>query len=171
MMSEISSQKNSKIHIDIGWKTSEIGISSRQLWWGQQIPAYYYGDGENDFVVAENIEDALKLRSRKTSDFGLLNFGLESRRGRSRHWFSSWLWSMSVFDGGLNPENEDIKYYYPTSDLVTGSGDIIFFRGKNDYGWIRISMKFLSKCLFYRNCKVINKDEKCLNHSEILQIQ
>ena len=99
---------------------------SRQLWWGQQIPAYYYGDGENDFVVAENIEDALKLAQEKTSDFGLQTSDLKQDEDALDTWFSSWLWPMSVFDGGLNPENEDIKYYYPTSDLVTGP-DIIFF--------------------------------------------
>lgn len=99
---------------------------SRQLWWGQQIPAYYYGDGENDFVVAENIEDALKLAQEKTSDFGLQTSDLKQDEDALDTWFSSWLWPMSVFDGGLDPENEDIKYYYPTSDLVTGP-DIIFF--------------------------------------------
>lgn len=99
---------------------------SRQLWWGQQIPAYYYGDGENDFVVAENIEDALKLAQEKTSDFGLQTSDLKQDEDALDTWFSSWLWPMSVFDGGLNPENEDINYYYPTSDLVTGP-DIIFF--------------------------------------------
>ena len=99
---------------------------SRQLWWGQQIPAYYYGDGENDFVVAENIEEALKLAQEKTSDFGLQTSDLKQDEDALDTWFSSWLWPMSVFDGGLNPENEDIKYYYPTSDLVTGP-DIIFF--------------------------------------------
>lgn len=99
---------------------------SRQLWWGQQIPAYYYGDGENDFVVAENIEDALKLAQEKTSDFGLQTSDLKQDEDALDTWFSSWLWPMSVFDGMLDENNEDIKYYYPTSDLVTGP-DIIFF--------------------------------------------
>ncbi len=99
---------------------------SRQLWWGQQIPAYYYGDGENEFVVAENVEEALKLAREKTSNFGLQTSDLKQDEDALDTWFSSWLWPMSVFDGGLDPENEDINYYYPTSDLVTGP-DIIFF--------------------------------------------
>ncbi|GGP04512.1 valine--tRNA ligase [Cloacibacterium rupense] len=99
---------------------------SRQLWWGQQIPAYYYGDGENDFVVAENIEDALVLAKEKSQISNLQISNLRQDEDALDTWFSSWLWPMSVFDGGLDPENEDIKYYYPTSDLVTGP-DIIFF--------------------------------------------
>ncbi len=99
---------------------------SRQLWWGQQIPAYYYGEGENDFVVAETIEEALELAKQKTSDFGLQTSDLKQDEDALDTWFSSWLWPISVFDGMLDPENEDIKYYYPTSDLVTGP-DIIFF--------------------------------------------
>lgn len=99
---------------------------SRQLWWGQQIPAYYYGDGENDFVVAENIEDALALAKEKTGNSNLEISNLKQDQDALDTWFSSWLWPMSVFDGLLDPENKDINYYYPTSDLVTGP-DIIFF--------------------------------------------
>ncbi|UBB89386.1 valine--tRNA ligase [Candidatus Kaistella beijingensis] len=99
---------------------------SRQLWWGQQIPAYYYGDGENDFVVAETIEEALELAKQKTSDFGLQTSDLKQDEDALDTWFSSWLWPISVFDGMLDSENKDINYYYPTSDLVTGP-DIIFF--------------------------------------------
>ncbi|WP_374363657.1 valine--tRNA ligase [Cloacibacterium sp.] len=99
---------------------------SRQLWWGQQIPAYYYGEGSEDYVVAENIEEALKLAQEKTSDFGLQTSNLKQDEDALDTWFSSWLWPMSVFDGMLDENNEDIKYYYPTSDLVTGP-DIIFF--------------------------------------------
>ncbi len=107
---------------------------SRQLWWGQQIPAYYYGDSENDFVVAENLEEALKLAREKTSNSQLLASSLKQDEDALDTWFSSWLWPISVFDGLLdenddeffNPENKDINYYYPTSDLVTGP-DIIFF--------------------------------------------
>jgi len=99
---------------------------SRQLWWGQQIPAYYYGEGENDFVVAENIEDALVLAKEKTSNNQLTTNDLKQDEDALDTWFSSWLWPMSVFDGLLDPENKDINYYYPTSDLVTGP-DIIFF--------------------------------------------
>jgi valyl-tRNA synthetase len=99
---------------------------SRQLWWGQQIPAYYYGDGENDFVVAENIEEALELAKQKTKNQQLTTSNLKQDEDALDTWFSSWLWPISVFDGLLNPENKDINYYYPTSDLVTGP-DIIFF--------------------------------------------
>ena len=98
---------------------------SRQLWWGQQIPAYYYGDGDDDFVVAETIEEALKFAREKTSNQQLEASNLKQDEDALDTWFSSWLWPMSVFDGMLE-ENEDIKYYYPTSDLVTGP-DIIFF--------------------------------------------
>ncbi len=99
---------------------------SRQLWWGQQIPAYFYGDGKEDFVVAENIEEALVLAKEKTSNFSLLTSDLKQDVDALDTWFSSWLWPMSVFGGIMNPENEDFKYYYPTNDLVTGP-DILFF--------------------------------------------
>jgi valyl-tRNA synthetase len=99
---------------------------SRQLWWGQQIPAYYYGDGKEDFVVAENIEDALKLAQAKTNNSQLTINDLTQDVDALDTWFSSWLWPMAVFGGIMNPENEDFKYYYPTNDLVTGP-DILFF--------------------------------------------
>lgn len=99
---------------------------SRQLWWGQQIPAFYYGDGENDFVVAESIEEALELAKQKTNNDQLTIDNLKQDQDALDTWFSSWLWPMSVFDGLNNPDNKDINYYYPTSDLVTGP-DIIFF--------------------------------------------
>ena len=99
---------------------------SRQLWWGQQIPAYYYGSNENDFVVAENIEEALELAKEKSQNPNLEVSNLRQDEDALDTWFSSWLWPMSVFDGLLDPENKDINYYYPTSDLVTGP-DIIFF--------------------------------------------
>ena len=99
---------------------------SRQLWWGQQIPAYYYGEGEHDFVVAENIEQALILAKEKAQNPHLEIADLRQDEDALDTWFSSWLWPMSVFDGLSTPENEDINYYYPTADLVTGP-DIIFF--------------------------------------------
>jgi len=99
---------------------------SRQLLWGQQIPAYFYGDGKEDFVVAESIEEALKLARKKTSNSELQASGLTQDTDALDTWFSSWLWPISVFDGIRNPENEEIKYYYPTNDLVTGP-DILFF--------------------------------------------
>jgi valyl-tRNA synthetase len=99
---------------------------SRQLWWGQQIPAYFYGDGKEDFVVAESIEAALELAKVKTSNFSLLTSDLRQDVDALDTWFSSWLWPMSVFGGIMDPESEDFKYYYPTNDLVTGP-DILFF--------------------------------------------
>ncbi|GEC77288.1 valine--tRNA ligase [Flavobacterium aquatile] len=99
---------------------------SRQLWWGQQIPAYFYGDGKEDFVVAKNIEEALKLAQEKTSNFQLQASDLIQDADALDTWFSSWLWPIAVFGGILDPENEDYKYYYPTNDLVTGP-DILFF--------------------------------------------
>lgn len=99
---------------------------SRQLWWGQQIPAFFYGDGKEDFVVAETIEEALVLAKEKTGKSDLQTTDLKQDEDALDTWFSSWLWPMSVFDGIRNPENEEIKYYYPTNDLVTGP-DILFF--------------------------------------------
>ena len=99
---------------------------SRQLWWGQQIPAYFYGDGKEDFVVAESIEEAVVLAKERTGKADLVATDLRQDEDALDTWFSSWLWPMSVFDGINNPENEEIKYYYPTNDLVTGP-DILFF--------------------------------------------
>ena len=99
---------------------------SRQLWWGQQIPAFYYGDGKEDFVVAENIDKALELAKQKTKNQHLTTKELRQDEDALDTWFSSWLWPISVFDGIRNPENEEIQYYYPTNDLVTGP-DILFF--------------------------------------------
>jgi valyl-tRNA synthetase len=99
---------------------------SRQLWWGQQIPAYYYGDGKEDFVVAETIEQALILAQKATNNQQLTTNDLTQDVDALDTWFSSWLWPMAVFGGIMNPENEDFNYYYPTNDLVTGP-DILFF--------------------------------------------
>lgn len=99
---------------------------SRQLWWGQQIPAFYFGDGKDDFVVAETIEEALTLSRKRTNNENLQLSELRQDTDAMDTWFSSWLWPMSVFDGIRNPENEEFKYYYPTNDLVTGP-DILFF--------------------------------------------
>lgn len=99
---------------------------SRQLWWGQQIPAYFYGKGQNDFVVAESIEEALKLAQEATRNTDLKAEDLRQETDVVDTWFSSWLWPMSVFNGVLEPDNEEINYYYPTNVVVTGQ-DIIFF--------------------------------------------
>ncbi len=99
---------------------------SRQLWWGQQIPAYFYGDGKEDFVVAETLEQAVLLAQEKTGKKDLKAEDLKQDPDALDTWFSSWLWPMSVFDGLNNPDNEEFKYYYPTNDLVTGP-DILFF--------------------------------------------
>ena len=97
---------------------------SRQLWWGHRIPAYYLPTG--GYVVAENIEEAVKLAQEKTGDLSLTASDLRQDEDALDTWFSSWLWPISLFDGINNPGNEEIKYYYPTNDLVTGP-DIIFF--------------------------------------------
>ena len=97
---------------------------SRQLWWGQRIPAYYLPKG--GYVVAETAEQALELARAKAGDDSLQMSDLRQDEDVLDTWFSSWLWPISVFDGIRNPENEEIKYYYPTNDLVTGP-DIIFF--------------------------------------------
>jgi len=99
---------------------------SRQLWWGQQIPAYFYGNGKNDFVVAENIQEAVRLARQETNNFNLQVSDLKQDEDVLDTWFSSWLWPMSVFGGILDTKNEEYNYYYPTNDLVTGP-DIIFF--------------------------------------------
>ena len=99
---------------------------SRQLWWGHQIPAYFYGDGMEDFVVAETIEKALPLAQEKTGNTSLTTADLRQESDALDTWFSSWLWPISVFDGINNPDNEEINYYYPTNDLVTAP-EIMFF--------------------------------------------
>ena len=99
---------------------------SRQLWWGHRIPAYFYGEGEDDFVVAETAEEALKLAQQKSGKADMKLEDLKQDEDALDTWFSSWLWPISLFDGINNPHNEEINYYYPTSDLVTGP-DIIFF--------------------------------------------
>ena len=98
---------------------------SRQLWWGHRIPAYYFDNaGKTDFVVAETAEEALKLAQEKNASIKAED--LEQESDCLDTWFSSWLWPISLFDGIEHPDNEEINYYYPTSDLVTGP-DIIFF--------------------------------------------
>ena len=98
---------------------------SRQLWWGHRIPAYYFdNNGKQDFVVAETAEEALKLAQQKNANIKAED--LEQESDCLDTWFSSWLWPISLFDGIEHPDNEEINYYYPTSDLVTGP-DIIFF--------------------------------------------
>ena len=98
---------------------------SRQLWWGHRIPAYYFdNNGKKDYVVAETAEEALKLAQDKNANIKAED--LEQESDCLDTWFSSWLWPISLFDGIEHPDNEEINYYYPTSDLVTGP-DIIFF--------------------------------------------
>ncbi len=105
---------------------------SRQLWWGQQIPAYFYGKGKNDFVVAETKEEAFTIAKKKLAastnkyDDSFSINDLRQDEDALDTWFSSWLWPISVFDGIRNPDNKEINYYYPTNDLVTGP-DILFF--------------------------------------------
>ncbi|WP_018126248.1 valine--tRNA ligase [Balneola vulgaris] len=97
---------------------------SRQLWWGHRIPAYYYGEGENDFVVAKSAEEALKLAQEKSGNASLTAADLKQDEDVLDTWFSSWLWPISVFDGFY--EKDEVDYYYPTNDLVTAP-EIMFF--------------------------------------------
>lgn len=97
---------------------------SRQLWWGHRIPAYYLPEG--GYVVAETIEEAVKMAQEKSGNKELTAADLRQDEDALDTWFSSWLWPISLFDGIMNPDNEEFQYYYPTSDLVTGP-DIIFF--------------------------------------------
>ena len=99
---------------------------SRQLYWGHQIPVFYYGDENKDYVVAENIDLALEQVKKKTKNNNISLADLTQDEDVLDTWFSSWLWPISVFDGINNPENDEVNYYYPTNDLVTGP-DIIFF--------------------------------------------
>ena len=99
---------------------------SRQLWWGQRIPAYYYGKGKEAYVVAQNEQLALEKARLKSGDNSLELKDLRQDEDVLDTWFSSWLWPISVFDGIRNPNNQEIEYYYPTQDLVTGP-DILFF--------------------------------------------
>ncbi|NJY63808.1 valine--tRNA ligase [Salinimicrobium sp. CDJ15-81-2] len=99
---------------------------SRQLIWGQQIPAFYYGDGKEDYVVAETKEEALQLAREKTGNSSLTAESLTQDKDALDTWFSSWLWPISVFNGILEPDNKEINYYYPTNDLVTAP-EILFF--------------------------------------------
>ena len=99
---------------------------SRQLWWGHQIPAFFYGRGMEDYVVASTREEALALAQEKTQNSKLTVDDLKQDPDALDTWFSSWLWPISLFDGIKNPNNEEFNYYYPTNDLVTGP-DIIFF--------------------------------------------
>lgn len=99
---------------------------SRQLWWGHRIPAWFYGDGMEDFVVALNENEALEKARKKTKNLTLQLSDLKQDEDVLDTWFSSWLWPISVFDGIRNPENPEIKYYYPTNDLVTAP-EILFF--------------------------------------------
>ena len=99
---------------------------SRQLWWGHQIPAYYYGSGREDFVVAATKEEALTLARERSANADLTLADLTQDPDALDTWFSSWLWPISVFDGIRNPDNAEINYYYPTNDLVTAP-EILFF--------------------------------------------
>jgi valyl-tRNA synthetase len=98
---------------------------SRQLWWGHQIPAYYYGTGAEDYVIATNIQEAAKLASQKLGKT-ISESDLKQDEDVLDTWFSSWLWPISVFNGITQPNNDEIKYYYPTNDLVTAP-EIMFF--------------------------------------------
>lgn len=99
---------------------------SRQLWWGQRIPAWYYGAGKDDFVIAKTAGEALRKARKKSGNEKLESGDIKQDEDVLDTWFSSWLWPITVFDGLKNPDNEDITYYYPTNDLVTAP-EIMFF--------------------------------------------
>jgi valyl-tRNA synthetase len=99
---------------------------SRQLWWGHQIPAWYFGKGEDDYVIARSLDEALSKAQLKTGNAALTADDLKQDEDVLDTWFSSWLWPISVFDGFKDPNNPDYKYYYPTQDLVTAP-EIMFF--------------------------------------------
>ena len=99
---------------------------SRQLWWGHQIPAYYYGSGREDFVVAATKQEALEIAREQSKNLASTMEDLTQDADALDTWFSSWLWPISVFDGIRNPDNAEINYYYPTNDLVTAP-EILFF--------------------------------------------
>ncbi len=99
---------------------------SRQLWWGHRLPVYYYGNSFNDFVVANNLDNALELAKIKSNNFFLKKDSIWQEKDVLDTWFSSWILPISAFNGILNPNNKEINYYFPTESLVTGS-DILFF--------------------------------------------
>ncbi len=106
---------------------------SRQLWWGQRIPAYYIGAG-SDYVVAMNPQEALEAARLKTGNPALGADDLRQDEDVLDTWFSSWLWPISVFDGIRNPGNPDINYYYPTDDLITAPEILFFWVATDDHG-------------------------------------
>lgn len=99
---------------------------SRQLWWGQRIPAWFYGEGEQDYVICKTAEEALDKARAKSGNANLTASDIRQEDDVLDTWFSSWLWPISVFDGFKDKDNADIKYYYPTNDLVTAP-EIMFF--------------------------------------------
>jgi valyl-tRNA synthetase len=98
---------------------------SRQLWWGHQIPAWYFGTGPDDYVVAKSVDEALELANEKTDKI-LTKSDIKQDEDVLDTWFSSWLWPISVFNGLTQPNNKEIQYYYPTNDIVTAP-EIMFF--------------------------------------------
>jgi valyl-tRNA synthetase len=107
---------------------------SRQLWWGQRIPVYYLPNKEE--IVAKSAEEALKKAKEKYQELADTTVhDIQQDEDVLDTWFSSWLWPISVFDGIRNPDNKDIKYYYPTNDLVTAPEILFFLGSKNDYEW------------------------------------
>lgn len=99
---------------------------SRQLWWGHRIPAWYFGDGTEEYVIAKTEDEALEKAREKSNNNSLTKDDIHQDEDVLDTWFSSWLWPITVFDGLRNPDNEDIEYYYPTDDLVTAP-EIMFF--------------------------------------------
>ncbi|WP_185873448.1 valine--tRNA ligase [Blattabacterium cuenoti] len=138
-------EKYKKIYFKWMKKIRDWNIS-RQLWWGHRIPAFFYGNGINDFVIAENIDDAMKEIKNKVKNSNITIDDIKQDPDVLDTWFSSWLLPISVFDGIINPYNNEIKYYYPLEDMVTGS-DILFF-------WIS---RMIMSGFLLRNKKPFNK--------------
>jgi valyl-tRNA synthetase len=124
---------------------------SRQLWWGHRIPAWFYGDGEDDFVVAKTAAEALEAARQKSGNAAMKAGDLHQDEDVMDTWFSSWLWPIQVFDG-LKTE-EEVSYYYPTADLVTAPEIMFFLGGSYDHCRIRVSRRgTFQECLLHGYC-------------------
>ena len=129
---------------------------SRQLWWGQQIPAYFY-DG-NKYVVAESKEEALVLAQKEKPSVTMND--LRQDADVLDTWFSSWLWPISVFDGIRNPDNKEINYYYPTNDIVTAPEILFFWVARMVMAGTNTEENYLSKMFILQELLEISKEEK-----------
>ena len=134
---------------------------SRQLWWGQRIPAYYLPNKE--IVVAKSKEEAFKIAQEKYDLPDLTMEDIHQDEDVLDTWFSSWLWPISVFDGIRNPENEDIKYYYPTNDLVTAPDILFFWVARMIMAGLEYRNEIPFKNVYLQVWYVIRSEGKCQN--------